>query len=271
MSPLEIALILIGIVAFVVSFMVPEKAMTQKQEEMSAKQIKKIYEKESVLAKQIFEDKAQEEAVKAIQTVERALEKTSNEKIMAVSEYSDSVLDEIGKAHKEVLFLHSMMCDKEQDVKKMLTSIKQYAKETEQIKKDIAGIVVEDALNDMVRQPRMATQQPVIDESMEQPFTTDNQYGEKAELKTEVEENLMAELEMLIKQEEVSGKKYDKEKKPSSSGMTKKMSKNEEVIALAEKGLAEVEIAKQLGIGRGEVKLVLELYKSQHSGKHNVM
>ena len=313
MSPLEITLVIVGIVAFVVSFLVPEKAMSQKQEEMSTEQIKRIYEEEAATAKKILESKTEEEAAIAVKTVERALEKTSNEKIMAVSEYSDTVLEEIDKAHKEVLFLHSMMCDKEQDVKNMLTSIKQYAKETEQIKKDIAGMAADgEALNDMVRQAGQAMEQSKnailyeLDEMEDraretadcvlqdmdiqmqnkmqehmskvgqqnaQPTSTDSvmqtskhgsQQSKKTDSKIQVEENLMAELEMLMKQEEISEEKSDIKAKPSLSKSTIKLSKNQEIIALATKGLTEVEIAKQLGIGRGEVKLVLDLYNSQH-------
>lgn len=320
MSPLEIALVIVGIVAFVISFFVPEKAMSQAQEKMSTEQIKKIYEQEAVLAKKMFEDKTEEEAANAVKTVERALEKTSNEKIMAVSEYSDTVLEEIDKAHKEVLFLHSMMCDKEQDVKNMLTSIKQYAKETEQIKKDIADIAADgEALNDMVRQAGQAMEQSKkailyeldgmedraretadcvlqdigvqMQNKMQEHISKTGQTNEHkdvaqsmnaeqsvavehtvtseqdgiTEQKTEVEENLMAELEMLMRQEERSEQKSDLEEKPSLSGFVKKLSKNDEIVALAKKGLTEIEIAKQLGIGRGEVKLVLDLYDSQQA------
>ncbi len=320
MSPLEIALVIVGIAAFVISFFVPEKAMSQEQEKMSTEQIKRIYEQEAVLAKKMFEDKTEEEAANAVKTVERALEKTSNEKIMAVSEYSDTVLEEIDKAHKEVLFLHSMMCDKEQDVKNMLTSIKQYAKETEQIKKDIADMAADgEALNDMVRQAGQAMEQSKnailyeldgmedraretadcvlqdigmqMQNKMQEHMSKAGQANEQdasielmsaeqsvavesavtfeqesmTEQKPEVEENLMAELEMLMKQEESSDKKSDIEEKPLLSGFVKKMNKNEEIVALAKKGLTEIEIAKQLGIGRGEVKLVLDLYDSQHS------
>lgn len=263
MSPLEIALLIVGIGAFVISFLVPEKAMSQKQEKMSTEEIKRIYQQEAVAAKKMFEDKTEEEAANAVKTVERALEKTSNEKIMAVSEYSDTVLEEINKAHKEVLFLHSMMCDKEQDVKNMLTSIKQYAKETEQIKKDIAGIAADgEALNDMVRQAEQAMAQSK-NAILYELDGMEERAKETADSKVKVEENLMAELEILMKQEEISDKKSDIEEKPSVSKAIKKLSKNEEIIALAKKGMTEVEIAKQLGIGRGEVKLVLDLYNSQ--------
>ncbi len=47
---------------------------------------------------------------------ERELSKVSNEKIMAVSEYSDTVLAEIDKNHKEAMFLYDMLNDKHKDI-----------------------------------------------------------------------------------------------------------------------------------------------------------
>ena len=39
------------------------------------------------------------------------------------------------------------------------------------------------------------------------------------------------------------------------------MSNNEKILKLNEKGIAVKEIAKQLNLGIGEVKLVIDLYK----------
>ncbi len=51
---------------------------------------------------------------------ERELEKLTNEKIMAVEEYSGAVLEQIARNHQESMFLYDMLNEKYEELKKSL-------------------------------------------------------------------------------------------------------------------------------------------------------
>lgn len=53
----------------------------------------------------------------SMEKTERVMEKTSNEKIMAINEFSNTVLEQIGKNHKEAVFLYDMLNDKHDKLK----------------------------------------------------------------------------------------------------------------------------------------------------------
>ncbi|MCR5233333.1 MAG: hypothetical protein K6E53_05435 [Lachnospiraceae bacterium] len=67
----------------------------------------------------------------AMEKAERGLEKISNEKIMAVSEYSNTIMEEINKSHKEVMFLYDMLTDKQTDLKNTVRKAEATAREVE--------------------------------------------------------------------------------------------------------------------------------------------
>src|SRR5574344_1245727 len=68
-------------------------------------------------------DKQINENVNAvIEETNDKLSQISNEKIMAVEEFSQSVLENINKNHQEVMFLYSMLNDKEEELKKTINN-----------------------------------------------------------------------------------------------------------------------------------------------------
>ena len=58
------------------------------------------------------QDKVEETSEDVVEKAERSLERLTNEKIMAVNEYSDTVLQEIHKNHEEAMFLYDMLNNK---------------------------------------------------------------------------------------------------------------------------------------------------------------
>ena len=112
MSAMEIALLVLGAVFFAASFIVPEMRAASEDAGISKDEMKQMLEKELNSAKSQMKDTVEETVSYAVQRTERSLEKVSNEKIMAVNEYSDTVLEEIDKNHKEALFLYDMLNDK---------------------------------------------------------------------------------------------------------------------------------------------------------------
>lgn len=324
MTLLEICLLIVGILAFAASFFIPEQTVKQEQAEFGTEQVKELIEKEIPYIKQKIEDLADAQADENLYAYERALEKLSNEKIMAVNEYSDNVLNEIHKNHTEVMFLYSMLTDKEQEVKDILKTINRNKVESQdalskaekmgqkilEIDKQLSGSIEQlmrqasilpkatqaenlkiakeksDAEEAKVVEPipekkvtrkrapkKAAVQAEVKDTATEQekqeillqePLLQESAVMEEAVLKTETvsqeSDNDAPVLEVKVaktrkrkpsKVEEILEEDYDDETQ----------NKNDAIFVLHKEGLSNIEIAKQLKIGLGEVKLVLELFK----------
>lgn len=119
MTGVEIVLLFIGVVFMVGSFMVTEKLSTSevnKISELSENEIDKIVDRSLQKANTRIEDAIELQIEGSIDKVDRALEKETNEKIMAISEYSDTVVESINKTHNEIMFLYSMLNDKHTDL-----------------------------------------------------------------------------------------------------------------------------------------------------------
>ncbi|MDE6203507.1 MAG: hypothetical protein K2G19_08545, partial [Lachnospiraceae bacterium] len=102
MSVVEIILVAFGAVVFILSFLLPsgKKGGQQASSGISEKDIKEMVEKKVEDARGRVEDIIDETVTYAIEKTERSMERLTNEKMMAINEYSDTVLDEINKSHK---------------------------------------------------------------------------------------------------------------------------------------------------------------------------
>ena len=152
--------------------------------------------------------------------VDRALEKETNEKIMAISEYSDTVLEGMNKSHNEIMFLYSMLNDKHTELTGMTSDLQRLAA-------DVRGM--EEMLQTAVQVPaeHTVTEAPaVLQEAAPEPVM-----NESAELPKEAEEAVS--------------------------------DRNGEVLAMYREGMTEVEIAKKMNMGVGEVRLVIGLYRGE--------
>jgi len=157
-----------------------------------------------------------------MEKTERSLERISNEKIMAVNEYSDTVLAEINKNHQEVMFLYDMLNDKHASLKNTATEVEKTAKEAKSITKE-----AQRASKEVQEATRNAEKVfPVF-----QPLQPE---------KIAVVEETVPEEDIVI-----------------SAGANN----NERILALHKLGKSKVEIAKELGLGVGEVSLVIDLFK----------
>ena len=66
-----------------------------------------------------------------VEKAERSLERLTNEKIMAVNEYSDTVLQEIHKNHEEAMFLYDMLNNKHANIKDTVSKVDKAVKAAE--------------------------------------------------------------------------------------------------------------------------------------------
>lgn len=136
MSATEIILIVIGVVVFLLGYLMPvrKKDIDEEVQLISEDEIRKLISVEVDHVKEQIEDIIEETVNYSIERTERAMERVANEKIMAINEYSDTVLEEINKNHKEVVFLYDMLNDKHDN---LISSINEAAAATDEIKQTV--------------------------------------------------------------------------------------------------------------------------------------
>lgn len=218
MTGIEITLILIGIVFIFASFFMQEKLTHKEMGEiagLSEKQLNMIVERQLKNANGQIEDAIDEIADESLEIAKRAMEKETNEKIMAISEYSNTVIEAMNKTHNEVLFLYNMLDDKHKELTELATNLQQFSETMKTTEHDVLQNLV-DAARDI--------------EQKTDPQTRMEMQSEITEAEETVEEEDMG-------------------------------NHNERILELRQQGLTDVQIARQLGLGLGEVRLVIGLYK----------
>ena len=225
MVAVEIVLILIGVFFLVGSYFVEEKFSEKDIQEiskMSEAQLNVIVDKQVKSARTLVENSVEEIIDDSLVITKRGLEKETNEKIMAISEYSDTVLETMNKTHNEIMFLYSMLNDKHAEMTEFAGALQKYAK-----------------------QPKTAQQEYI-------PPKADATYADNY---VEQEKNVVAP----VIEEVVPTQIHETE----GTQETIFMNKNEQILQLHKEGKSDVDIAKTLDCGLGEVRLVLGLYKEE--------
>ena len=322
MTTLEITLILVGIVFLIGSFMVKDKLSKNdldKIADMSAEELKVITEKEIKNAELAIDGMLDEHIASKTDETKRDLEKETNSKIMAINEYSDTVLDSINKSHNEIMFLYSMLNDKHEELTRLSGNIEKItaqAKKTfesveaskinnlsnktvlnakpvvnaapvsnRQAVTESRGIASSDIVtgtkntasvknqnvsaqnmmsqhaavqnimsqNTVVRNtavpntvvPNMAAQNAVV-----QNVAVSNMTAQNMTAQNMTASNTTMQSRNLSDTDVQSGRVYD----------ISEINHNPQILRLYKSGKNIVEIAKELGLGKGEVKLVIDLY-----------
>lgn len=240
MSGLEIALLIFALALIIVSFFLVDKKGEEpaQQSTVAVPNTKQL----DVISKRAIQD-MNTSANKVVEETQDQLESISNDKIMAVNEYSDQVLAKIDANHKEVVFLYQMLQDKEKELKETLSRMENARIDGEKL---VLGASSED------RAPRK------LDIGMEDfsfdddnvPETNDKQ--DKADSKDKLKSKDRA-------KQRVSFVAKD-EKQEMMKNAPEKNEKTNEVIKLYKKNKSVMEICKLLNMGQGEVKLIIELY-----------
>ncbi len=133
MNWIEVALLILGAGALAASFIIPAKSENEDTaQQIDVELIRSIIEKEMADAKERVAEVVDETLDYAVEKTERSCERTSNEKIMAISEYSETVLADINKSHQEVMFLYDMLNDKHNNLKETIKHVDKTAKEAEE-------------------------------------------------------------------------------------------------------------------------------------------
>ena len=230
MTALQIALLAVGLVCLVGSFFVSEKLSSSDLEEMkkmSEQEIKVILDSEFNHASAQIEDKLQEKLDEKLEEMERKGDKETNQKIMSISEYSDTVLNAMNKSHDEIVFMYDMLNDKQEKLTELTKELQRMESVVNQMQKNL--------------DEQMEQVQIQIEKQIEVPQEETVSEGEES---ISVQEAMQ---HQMIETENMEGRRD-----------------NGDIISLYKKGYSEVEIAKKLGRGLGEVKLILGLFSEEN-------
>ena len=133
MNWLEVALLIFGAGAFAGSFLIKGKVEKEDDgQQVDAELVRSFIEKEMEDAKERVSEVVDETLEYAVEKTERASERISKEKIMAISEYSDTELTDINTYTQEVTFLYDMLNDKHNNLKETVKHVDKTAKEAEE-------------------------------------------------------------------------------------------------------------------------------------------
>lgn len=249
MEAIEIIILSIGVILVAVTYILSEKF------ELGGKSID---EELSNNTKRIAEELAREEVERELannidEKIEAAaveLDKIANEKILALGNYSDDILKKIDDNHNEVMFLYNMLNEKEATLKDTIRDI-------EALKLSIKKMAL---VNDM----SVAVAKKVEQAAAKKRAKQQEPVGDNAEKKTKNEASVKEALVKDYSPEEKTEKMVEMENDPvrRNRETSKDISnRNEEILRLHREGSTNIEIAKKLGIGIGEVRLVIDLFR----------
>ena len=275
-----ILLIIVGLAIIMVSFFLSEKHLNQGENDKKNKS-----ESESEDVKQLLEEnkkQLQAESKKMVNEtvnielhrVEEQLAHISNEKIMAVNEFSEQLLEQIEENHKEVVFLYDMLNEKENEMKAFVQEIdkskvvleelankelekqmrqqEQFEKEEEEDLKRSGVLLEEPKVADVEKNvPKVETQMSALE-----------RMGNKLEEVPKEEENSEPVKEIQVEEiKEVEEKQPEEVEQQNLSEQLEMTNQNQVILDLYNEGKSIMEIAKLLGKGQGEVKLVIDLFQ----------
>lgn len=234
MNQIEIVLIIIGIIVIIVSCIMVDasqklpnqligKSLSQVGDQLNEDDKKQLMGK----VKELLAEAREETILQA----DDALSKISNEKIMAVNEFSDQIMEKIKRNHEEVIFLYNMLNDKEKDLKLTI-------REIVSSKKKVQDILNSKAEGDKQQSVKNTKTQAVV-KAVNQAGTANTEKPAK---------NIIHPIDTATERSTVNGSN------PNN---------NSQILELYSRGRSVVEISKLLGLGQGEVKLVIDLFKGK--------
>ena len=231
MTAIEVGLLLIGVVFLIGSFFVTEKLSQSEIGEiakLSETELQTVIERELEIASAKVSDMVDDSVDLSLNKIQRSLDKETNDKMMAIQEYSDTVLKDLEKTNKEVTFLYSMLGDKHNELQDSIAKMNALTQECDELREQILNLEVEakHLAEEPVRKPE---QEPAKTDAVYEPDESDTE-------------------ELL--QEDLTDSEQQERRK-------------EEILMRYRGGEDLVDIAKDLDMGFGEVKLIVELYNGE--------
>ena len=250
MTVMGIVLLIVGALLFIASFMVPDnrndggkssKAMGMKLDRMIDERVEQVKGRLSDVAVAAREEEEQR--------AKRELERLTNEKIMAIEDYSKVVMDEIEKNHQEVMFLYDMLDNKSSDLKNTIRKADAVRKEQESVFKEGESEDSSEPIRELLYNSEKEEERSLSGMDRLKNAIAGLGGGGKDSLPqvdSAASENVLS----------------DNQEKTDSEDQGE-LSRNEKVLEMKKSGMDNVDIAKSLNIGVGEVNLITDLFSGE--------
>lgn len=287
MDTIIIICLIIGAACVAVSFLMKENTGVDSQEkEKIAEEIRaKVLSNESIekvmsKVEKGFTDKLSDIAENKIEESDDRLSEISNNKMLAINEMSGQLIEKIEQNHKEVIFLYDMLNEKSDNLKDFSAKVEGLRKELENEEKRIKTlnhdlddkiVKVKEVRQTVIARP--VKTMPVQQEKTEKASTgiervkaasvnvtnvdntqADNLVQMQKKEKDETVQNADDKIE--LDQDEIKEVKVIQVKSESKA----ELSTNDKILKMKEEGKSIIEISKALGMGQGEVRLILGLF-----------
>ena len=231
---------------------------------------------------------------------EASLDRISNTKILEMNEYADTIMNEISRNHNETVFLYDMLNEKAKEVKGTVKDVNIATQQVKKIQSSTMGLAKENTNKKSINQDKKDNLNTKSEDYIEVVHIPDDEdkvknnvidIAQKDKAKTRLME---LSKQSLAKEDDTkektkqnnqagkltdmmeAGKSLDNNlskiinnenndiKSHNSERQVTKNEKNEKILELHNMGFTPTEIAKNMGIGTGEVSLIIDLY-----GKNN--
>ena len=210
MTATMIILRIIGLAFIFISYILSEKLTKNSKDTDVIRIPSELTDEQKEKIKKLIDDYMDENVDSKLSDIEARLSEIVNNKTLALGDYAVTVNEEIERNHNEVMFLYSMLSDKQKEIMNTAVVVDEY-------RKDVEAFVQKNNLDSV----------SVAHEE-------------------EIAEEIQPEEDMQKEQEETAGD-----------------SNRDIILEMHKSGLSILEIAKHLGLGVGEVKLVVDLYQGE--------
>ena len=299
MTILEIILIIIGILCVVFSIAFEDKNKDEKEHEVLSTE---LTEQQKDKIKEQVNEIIDEQISGISEKTEASLDKISNTKILEMNEYAENVLGEINRNHNETVFLYDMLNEKAKEIKTTVKDVNMTKRQVEKIHAEVnsqenasqdndnqsgnmqhntenvttddgtvtnSKDVAKERLVELVRQNNEKKKENVEAASNNQA----KKVVEAANKSQDTEEPAKAKRTRTKTTKTATAKTTSKSTKEAAKAskeisfdevqFEKGATNNDTILKLHELGMANKDIARQLNLGIGEVKLVIDLYKNK--------
>lgn len=271
-----IIMIVIGIIMCLASFFISEKIFDKEEKLHNLMSVEDDYEfsdRELRIIRRKIEDVIANQAKDILYETNESLSGMANEKTMALGDYAVAVCEQIEKNHKEVMFLYSMLDDKQKDIMKTVRIVDDANKEVKEVLDKLKQIKVErvDNMPSANRKSAIEQTEPVesadhtctdtddlsaLEESDIPEFDIDSETEDYDVMKNTADEDFN-DMEDVFAELDQTGMEFDE---ILEEEFVADANSNDIILQMHHNGNSILDIAKELGLGVGEVKLVIDLY-----------
>lgn len=280
MTTLEIIMLLIGLAFIVVSFVMPAGKSIDVQAGPAAPVSLTDYQIESIQNQ--VDDAVSRELDNAVEKTEISLDKISNTKILEMQEYANTILSEMNRNHNETMFLYDMLNEKSKEIKAIVREINLLQKNSESAQQageaqssenqnirdqelieklflqaadeEAAAAMEEETDSEETQQKRTSAKKSTASKRTKETSETTSARKKKTAAKETDEENGKT---------AATAARTRKKAEESAPEENEKQDTNARILSMYQEGKSVLEIAKELNLGIGQTKLVIDLFKGK--------